>query len=104
MSSFLDEITLGLSPQEDPFSEEMEMGSSPIQEEVAPGSPGDQALRDLEADQWPSQVPGDQFLGASQLVRELSDGSSSGDKKDNGLGEELLDDPDSEVEVLEEEV
>ena len=54
MSNFLDDITLGLSPQ-DPFSEETEVGSpSPTQEEVAPGSPGDQALRDLKADTWPS--------------------------------------------------
>ena len=90
MSSYLDEITLGLSPH-DPFSEEMEVGSpSPTQEEVAPGSPGDQALRDFDTDQWPSQVPEDQLLGASQLVQELSDGSSSGDENDNGLGEELL--------------
>ena len=75
MSSFLDEITLGLSPQEDPFSEEMEVGSpSPTQEEEAPGSPVDQVLRDLDNDQWPSQVPEDQLMGASQLVQELSDG------------------------------
>ena len=104
-NSFLDEITLGLSPREDPFSEEMEMGSSPIQEEVVPGSPGSQALRDLEADTWPSQQASvDQLLGASQLAKVLSDGSSSGDENDNGPGEELLDDPDSEVEVLEEDV
>ena len=78
MSNFLDEITLGLSPQ-DPFSEEMEVGSpSPTQEEEVPGSPVDQVLRDLDNDQWPSQVHEDQLMGTSQLVQELSDGSSSG--------------------------
>ena len=80
------------------------MGSSPIQEEEAPGSPGSQALRDLENDSWPSQQASvDQLLGASQLAEILSDGSSSGDENDNGPGEELLDDHDSEVEVLEED-
>ena len=106
MSSFLDEITLGLSPQEDPFSEEMEMGSpTPMQEEVAPGSPRDQALRDLEADTWPSQQASvDQLLGASQLVRALSDGSSSGDENDNSPGEELLEDDPADGVVSEDEV
>ena len=68
MSNFLDDITLGLSPQ-DGFSEEMEVGSpTPTQEEELPGSPVDQILRDLDNDQWPSQVPEDQLMGASQLV------------------------------------
>ena len=67
MSDFLDGISLGLSPQ-DPFSEEMEVESLSTQEgNVAPGSPSNQALRDLATDQWPSQAPEDQLLGASQL-------------------------------------
>ena len=74
MSDFLEDISLGLSPQE-PFSQEMEVESPrPTQEEETSGSPSDQVLRDLVSDQWPSQVPGDQLLGASQLVQELSDG------------------------------
>ena len=94
--NFLADITLELSPRDDPFSEEMELGTSPNPEEEAPGSPGSQALRDLVADTWPSQQASvDQLLGASQLAKVLSDGSSSGDENDNGPGEELLDDPDS---------
>ena len=46
--NFLDGITLELSPRDDPFSEEMELGTSPNPEEEAPGSPGSQAQRDLE--------------------------------------------------------
>ena len=100
MSNFLDDITLGLSPQ-DAFSKEMEVGSpTSAQEEGLPGSPVDQLLRDLDGDQWPSQVPEDQ----PELVQELSDGSSSMDENDNGPGEELLDDDLDKVEVLEDEV
>ena len=88
MSDFLYDIALGLSPQAG-FVEEMEVGSpTPVQEEVSPGSPEDQILRDLDNDQWPSQEPEDQ----PELVQELSDGSSSVDENDNGPGEELLDD------------
>ena len=54
-----------LFPQ-DPFSEEMEVESLTTQEgNVVPGSPSDQTLRDLDTDQWPSQAPEDQLLGAS---------------------------------------
>ena len=89
MSNFLKDTTLGLSPQ-DPFSEEMEVGSpSPTQEGEAPGSPGDQAPRDPVSIQWPQQLPEDQLLGASQLVRELSDGPASGDENDNNLTKHL---------------
>ena len=98
MSDFLEDISLGLSPQE-PFSQEMDVQSPrPTQEEEVPGSPGDQVLRDLDSDQWPSQVPEDQLLGVSQLVQELSDGSSSGDKNDNGLEGLLVDLGESEEE------
>ena len=95
MSDFLGEISLGLSPQ-DPFLEEegMEVDILTTQEgNVAPQSPSDQALEDLATDTWPSQVPEDTLLGASQLAAELSDGSSSGDENSNvdveGLLEEL---------------
>ena len=91
MSDFLNGISLGLSPH-DPFSEEMEVESLSTQEgNVAPGSPSDQALRDLATDQWPSQAPEDQLLGASQLQQKLSDRSSSGeDENDNVDLEGLL--------------
>ena len=59
MSDFLYDIALGLSPQAG-FVEEMEVGSpTPVQEEVSPGSPEDQILRDLDNGQWPSQEPED---------------------------------------------
>ena len=55
--SFLEDISLGLDSPQDLFSQEMEVGSpNPTQEKEAPGSPGDQVLRDLASDQWPSQV------------------------------------------------
>ena len=75
--------------------------------QVAPGSPSDQSLRDLATDQWPSQVPEDQLLGASQLVQELSDGSSSGEEDENdnldleGLLEIDLNEVEEEEEVQE---
>ena len=74
---------------------------------VAPGSPSDQALRDLATDQCPSQAPEDQLLGASQLQQELSDGSSSGeDENDNVDLEGLLGGLDDveEEEVLQEDM
>ena len=75
------------------------MGSpSPTQEEEVPGSPGDQVLRDLASDQWPSQVVEDQLLGALQLAQELSDRSSSGDENGNGQEGLLVDLSDSEEE------
>ena len=51
MLDFLEDIFLGLSPQE-PFSQEMDVESPhPTQEEEVPGSPGDQVLRDLASEQ-----------------------------------------------------
>ena len=90
MSDFLDGIALGLSPQ-DLFSEEMEVESLTTQEgNVEPGSPSDQAPGNPPTDQRPSQAPEDQLLGVSQLLREHSDGSSSGgDENDNGTSTEL---------------
>ena len=90
MSDFLEGISLGLSP-EDPFHEDMEVECLTSQEgNVAPRSPSDQALRDLATDQWPSQAPEDQLLGASQLVQELSDGSSSRENKNDKVDLEGL--------------
>ena len=106
MSDFLDGISLGLSPQ-DPFSEEMEVEMLATQEgNVVPRSPSDQALEDLATDTWPSQVPEDVLLGASQLAAELSDESSSGDKNSNVDMEGLLEDLDEveEEEELQEDV
>ena len=99
--SDLYDIALGVNNPQEGFVEEMEVGSpTPAQGAVVPGSPEDQLLRDLDHDQWPSQEPGDQ----PELVQELSDGSSSVDENDNGLGEELLDDDLDEVVVSEDEV
>ena len=113
MSDFLDGISLGLSPQ-DSLSEEMEVEILSTQEgNVVAGSPGDQSLRDLVTDQWTSQVPEDQLLGASQLQQELSDGSSSGGEDENsnvdlegllkGLGDVEEEEEVQEVKVLPQE-
>ena len=108
MSDFLAGISLGLDSPQDPFQEDMEVECLATQEgQVAPGSPSDQSLRDLATDQWPSQVPEDQLLDASQLQQELSDGSSSGEEDENdnldleGLLEIDLDEVEEEEEVQE---
>ena len=106
MSDFLEGISLGLSP-EDPFHEDMEVECLTSQEgNVVPRSPSN-ALRDLTTDQWPSQAPEDQLLGASQLQQELSDGSSSEDDENDNVDLEGLlggfDDVEEE-EVLQEDV
>ena len=88
MLDFLDEITLGLSPQD--FLEDMEVEDlATAEDHEALESPDDQALQDLAVDKWPFQLSGDRLLGASQLCVELSDQSSSADE---AVEEGLLDD------------
>ena len=104
MSNFLDEITLGLSPQD--LLEDMEVEVLATQEDhLVLDSPNDQALRDLAVNRWPSQGPTeDRLLGPSQLAAVLSDQSSSADKNDNAGVEGLLKGFDEAEEEEQEEV